>query len=292
MGRSDKLLGHHVDRKLCPTNASDINICSRFFAPPAQSTTVTAISHLLLIYLYDVTDIVMSLRPLINKVFTRKYQFALQADAVTRIEDIFEENEIGLDIAQDALELMAKQCQTHEGAKSSSFALFTEFIIWYSDISTIIKRETIDEIYELVREAGENAGAGINPLEAHELDPNHHFHVIDPVAMPNWQWSLDRKTFERCDPVFQPIQILGLSFRWLKFSLTVFSLSSHVKPSIAAGPEWQANLFRNRHNVIKQAVLRNENFSPPMSGRERANYLRVCLAMLPPRKRHIMIQLS
>ncbi|KAF8324081.1 hypothetical protein DL93DRAFT_95420 [Clavulina sp. PMI_390] len=34
-------------------------------------------------------------------------------------------------------------------------------------------------------------------------------------------------------------------------------------------------MLRNRHNVIKQSVLRNENFSPPISGRERTNYLKI-----------------
>jgi len=53
------------------------------------------------------------------------------------------------------------------------------------------------------------------------------------------------------------------------------------KPSIAGAPESRALFLRDRHNVIKQTVLRNENFSPPaFAGRDRTNYLKVRLASL------------
>ena len=57
----------------------------------------------------------MNIQPLINKVFTRKYQFSLQPAAVDLIQDIFSEHEIALDEVQNALELMAKECQRQEG---------------------------------------------------------------------------------------------------------------------------------------------------------------------------------
>jgi hypothetical protein len=50
------------------------------------------------------------------------------------------------------------------------------------------------------------------------------------------------------------------------------------KPSIAGAPESRALFLRDRHNIIKQTVLRNENFSPPaFAGRDRTNYLKVRL---------------
>lgn len=55
------------------------------------------------------------IKPLINKVFTRKYQFALQPAAVDLIEEIFNEHDIDPDEVQNALELMAKECQKQEG---------------------------------------------------------------------------------------------------------------------------------------------------------------------------------
>jgi len=48
------------------------------------------------------------------------------------------------------------------------------------------------------------------------------------------------------------------------------------KPSIAGAPDSRALFLRDRHNIIKQTVLRNENFSPPaFAGRDRASYLKV-----------------
>lgn len=48
------------------------------------------------------------------------------------------------------------------------------------------------------------------------------------------------------------------------------------KPSIAGSSESKAIFLRDRHNIIKQIVLRNENFSPPaFAGRDRTNYLKV-----------------
>ena len=57
----------------------------------------------------------MNIRPLVNKVFTRKYQFSLQPTAVDLIEEIFSEHEIAPGEVQNALELMAKECQRQEG---------------------------------------------------------------------------------------------------------------------------------------------------------------------------------
>lgn len=49
-----------------------------------------------------------------------------------------------------------------------------------------------------------------------------------------------------------------------------------VKPSIAGSSESRAMFLRDRHNIIKQVVLRNENFSPPaFAGRDRENYLKL-----------------
>lgn len=59
----------------------------------------------------------MSIKPLITKVLTRKYQFALHPAAVELIEDIFQEHEFGPDDAQNALELIAKECQKQEGTR-------------------------------------------------------------------------------------------------------------------------------------------------------------------------------
>ena len=64
------------------------------------------------------------------------------------------------------------------------------------DVSTILTREIIERVYELVSEAAVvDSSKGAGDLEI--LDPNHHFFIIDPFEMPNWQWSIERKTFEK-----------------------------------------------------------------------------------------------
>lgn len=75
-----------------------------------------------------------------------------------------------------------------------NYALIEDYI----DVSTIITRATVERVYELVSEAAGNAAGGSgDPMDGETVDPNHHFFVIDAFEMPNWQWSIERKTFEK-----------------------------------------------------------------------------------------------
>ncbi|KAG8960600.1 DNA-directed DNA polymerase epsilon, subunit B [Tulasnella sp. 419] len=96
------------------------------------------------------------------------------------------------------------------------------------------------------------AGSGSNMknalLDSEELDPEQHLHFINALEMPRWTYSSERKTFEK----------------------------SAEAPSLGGNPASRAMFLRDRYNIIKQVILRNENFSPPaVAGRDRENYLKL-----------------
>lgn len=132
----------------------------------------------------------------------------------------------------------------------------------YQDCSTIVTRPLLVKAYESVIEKNSaNTGVG----EEEDIDPEHHLHFINAFEMPRWHFSHERQTFERYVRVPSTIR-------------DHISTNSRAPgtPSIAGTPESRALFLRDRHNIIKQTVLRNENFSPPaFAGRDRTNYLKV-----------------
>ncbi|KDE08141.1 hypothetical protein MVLG_01622 [Microbotryum lychnidis-dioicae p1A1 Lamole] len=63
--------------------------------------------------------------------------------------------------------------------------------------------------------------------------------------MPAWRWGEERKGFEKSENL----------------------------PSLTPGPKAKAQYLRDRFNIIKQTILRNDHFSPPaIAGIQRAEY--------------------
>jgi DNA polymerase epsilon subunit 2 len=94
------------------------------------------------------------------------------------------------------------------------------------------------------------SGSG-DPSSRHRevLDPDSHIHIIDAFEMPSWHWSTERGTFER--------------------HATTLSASGSADSRVIS--------MRDRHNIIKQCILRNEHFAPstlPSHDRERLVTLR------------------
>ncbi|KAG9015440.1 DNA-directed DNA polymerase epsilon, subunit B [Tulasnella sp. JGI-2019a] len=117
------------------------------------------------------------------------------------------------------------------------------------DCTTIVNRENLEKIYALMQLGGQDAGATQNTLlDPDELDPEQHLYFVNAREMPRWLYSNERKAFEK----------------------------SEGKPNLGGAPAARAQFLRDRHNIIKQVVLRNENFSPPaIAGRDRDNYLKL-----------------
>ncbi|KAG8835941.1 DNA-directed DNA polymerase epsilon, subunit B [Serendipita sp. 399] len=171
----------------------------------------------------------MDFRLVILKVFTRKHQLSLQADAMTLLQQILTEHEItNTEDAVLSLEILAKEYLLHD------------------DCSTIVTKPLLQRVYETVVE--KSTAAVVDGSQSSEVwDPDHHLYFIDAFEMPRWHYSLERKAFEK----------------------------AARKPSVAGTSESKAMFLRDRYNIIKQIVLRNENFSPPaFAGKDRANYLK------------------
>ncbi|KIM29152.1 hypothetical protein M408DRAFT_328860 [Serendipita vermifera MAFF 305830] len=172
----------------------------------------------------------MDFRQVILKVFTRKHQLSLQADAMALLQQILVDHDIGtVEDATVSLEMLAKD------------------YLLQDDCSTIVTKPILQRVYdELVEKSSSTVPGGSQGNEA--WDPDHHLHFINAFDMPRWHYSQERKVFEKAGG----------------------------RPAIAGVSESKAVFLRDRHNIIKQIVLRNENFSPPaFAGSDRANYLRL-----------------
>ncbi|KAG8902425.1 DNA-directed DNA polymerase epsilon, subunit B [Tulasnella sp. 403] len=188
-------------------------------------------------------------KPVILKVFTRKYQLSLKPEAIAYLEEILEEHEIDDDQVQGAMEYVAKEYMKQDGMHSS-FGLFKiNKVILLTDCTTIVTRENLEKIYALMQLGGSNPNSTQNTLlDPDELDPEQHLYFINAMEMPRWLYSYERKAFEKAPNA----------------------------PSLGGTPASRAQFLRDRHNIIKQVVLRNENFSPPaIAGRDRDNYLKL-----------------
>ncbi|KAJ7665519.1 DNA polymerase epsilon, subunit B [Mycena rosella] len=103
--------------------------------------------------------------------------------------------------------------------------------------------EVLQRVYESLQDQGQRSD-----VEKEAIDPENHLFIIDAFEMPLWHWSPERGTFEK---VSAPLTMSGSA------DSRVFAI-------------------RDRLNVIKQCVLRNEHFAPstlPSRDRERLQLL-------------------
>ncbi|TEB35649.1 epsilon DNA polymerase [Coprinellus micaceus] len=102
-----------------------------------------------------------------------------------------------------------------------------------------VKLDVLQRVYESLQDRGDHT-----QVEREIVDPESHLFFIDAYEMPRWVWSQERGTFER----------------------------SSEKLSIPGTAESRVTSMRDRLNIIKQCVLRNEHFAPstlPSRDRER-----------------------
>ncbi|KAI0771567.1 epsilon DNA polymerase [Trametes elegans] len=157
-------------------------------------------------------------------------QPAVVADRRQVIIKVF--RKYGHSLGPDSLEFLEELLDRHEIADED-----VEFSIeWMAkeynkqdDAQMKVSLDVLHRVYEAFQN-GEGGGAPEHTL----LDPDNHLFVIDAFEMPLWNWSTERSTFERAPG---PLTSSG-------------SADSRVMA------------MRNRLNVIKQCVLRNDHFSP------------------------------
>ncbi|KAF9485264.1 DNA polymerase epsilon, subunit B [Pholiota conissans] len=97
------------------------------------------------------------------------------------------------------------------------------------DATMKVSVEILQRVYESLQDQGERT-----KVEKELIDPENHLYFIDAFEMPRWTWSSERGTFER----------------------------SSAPLTSSGSPETRVTSIRDRLNIIRQCVLRNEHFAP------------------------------
>ncbi|KIJ99373.1 hypothetical protein K443DRAFT_133083 [Laccaria amethystina LaAM-08-1] len=135
-------------------------------------------------------------------------------------------------IGPDALELLDEILDHHDIADAdveSSLETLAKAYNKQDDAEMKVSVEVLRRVYESFQDESERSN-----VEKEFIDPENHLFVINAFEMPRWTWSQERGTFER----------LGAPL----------TSSGSAESRIAS--------IRDRLNIIKQCVLRNEHFAP------------------------------
>ncbi|GAA5874227.1 hypothetical protein JCM1840_000608 [Sporobolomyces johnsonii] len=104
--------------------------------------------------------------------------------------------------------------------------------------------ELLEETYEKLRVSADQPDDGTGD----DLDPANYLKIVDAFDMPLWRWDDSRGGFEK----------------------------AKAAPTLAPTALSKAQYLRDRFNIIKQVILRNEHFSPPTDvGPERQDYMKL-----------------
>ncbi|THV08446.1 DNA polymerase epsilon, subunit B [Dendrothele bispora CBS 962.96] len=135
-------------------------------------------------------------------------------------------------LGPDALDLVEQILDLHEIAEEdveSSVEALAKDYNKQDDALMKVSVEVLQRVYETLQDQGQGTG-----IEIERTDPESHLYFIDAFEMPNWHWSVERGTFEKAQTL----------------------------PTTSGTAESRILSVRDRLNVIKQCVLRNEHFAP------------------------------
>lgn len=127
--------------------------------------------------------------------------------------------------------------------------------------------ELLEKTYEKLRvSADQPAENG----DGTEFDSSHYLKIVSAFDMPPWRWNEENKAFEKYVSTLNKLARASLIGCW--FSRQAKSAS--LAPPATA----KSKYLRDRFNIIKQVILRNEHFCPPaVAGQERTDYMKVFL---------------
>ena len=121
-----------------------------------------------------------------------------------------------------------------------------------------VSLDVLQRVYDAFQEENNETG------ESDYLDPEGHLFFVDAFEMPLWNWSTERSGFERSEN----FTVIYARHSLLNRVLAPLTLSGSAESRVAA--------IRNRLNIIKQTVLRNDHFSPStITARDRERLLTV-----------------
>ncbi|KAJ9123104.1 hypothetical protein QFC22_001294 [Naganishia vaughanmartiniae] len=183
---------------------------------------------------------------MLPKVFSTKYSLTLPTQTLLYIENVMQEHDIGEEEWQAGLDLLAKEYL--KGEDPSPLVPLDALKRAYESLQLKTDFEDVDPSYDYGSQShthGLARGMGHDPLDTHV---DSHFHIVDAFDMPGMRFDPIRGTF----------------------------VSPQHKPAIAGPPSARAAFLRERWSVIRQLVLRNENFTPPViGGHDRGEYLKL-----------------
>ncbi|KAI9502962.1 DNA polymerase alpha/epsilon subunit B-domain-containing protein [Coemansia spiralis] len=163
------------------------------------------------------------MQSLIYKIFTRKYSLSLQADALLFLTGIIQQNELSTDDATKWLELVADTWTKREAERP------------------LVQLDPLKELVAAIAAGTDNSPSGSTPFGNDPSDAlakptagSDLFSVISAYDIPPWWYDPGKKMF------VHPFE----------------------KSEILSSAEAKAALFRQRYDLLKQRVMRNENFMP------------------------------
>ncbi|KAL7753078.1 DNA-directed DNA polymerase epsilon, subunit B [Sorochytrium milnesiophthora] len=165
------------------------------------------------------------LAPLIVRVFQKRLGLTVQKKAAKYLESALTQYNVPPEELEATLELIAHACK-----KQGSNYVVTEEALALTVQQLLHSANGGSDVYVAMEDVLPGEGAG--PTEDVNLPAL--LHVVDALAMPRWYYSSDQKTF-RLDTT--PAQTIS-------------------------DAEAKAKLFRERHDLIKQRILRNDLFRP------------------------------
>ncbi|KAJ2842820.1 DNA-directed DNA polymerase epsilon, subunit B, partial [Coemansia erecta] len=168
------------------------------------------------------------MQSLIYKIFTRKYALSLQADALAYLNEIIEQNTLSDAEAAKWLELVADTWAKREAERP------------------LVQ---LDPLKDLV--AAVAAGTDNSP-------------VADGAAAlsANNNNSTGGQQASASSDLFSAISAYDIPPWWYDPGKKMFVHPFDGKTEILASAEAKAALFRQRYDLIKQRIMRNENFMP------------------------------
>ncbi|KAI0051026.1 DNA polymerase epsilon subunit B [Auriscalpium vulgare] len=130
----------------------------------------------------------------------------------------------------DFLEAVLERHEIDDEDVEQSIELIAKEYNKQDDAVMKVSLETLRRVYDALQSSGEQH---VRREDAF-VDPEKHLHFIDAFDMPLWRWSNERSTFEK--PSHRPTSLGSADSRVLS--------------------------ARDRLNIIKQTILRNEHFTP------------------------------
>lgn len=180
-----------------------------------------------------------ALRRTIIRIFNKQYGLTLHASAVAFIHSTLESH----GLLQDPTQWNEAIQWLAKGLNNSS-----------TEGPSIVTRAALEKVYQqlLLEDTAQEVQGETQDGRIDMIDPDKYFHPLDVFKMPKIIFDERRKIFEK--------------------------LPESKKPSILAPPQAKPGYLAERLQIIRNVIMRNENFLPPLasgSARDRDAFMKL-----------------